>query len=136
MELNDAFYAASADESLRPQFFKRLESIENRSNTESVYLGAAMTLMASEYFNPYQKLRSFENGSRLIDAGISADPNNAELRFVRYLIQYYAPSFLNYRGQMKEDLAYINKAIENSTRSSAWIKNYKNFSAAISKDKS
>lgn len=128
--LNNDFYAASADDRLRPSFLQCLQEKTNHSNSEKVYLGAAMTLMASEYLNPYQKLKSFNSGTDMIDEGIAKDPRNGELRFVRYLIQSYSPSFLNYNNQLSEDLEVINASLNKAPIDLDWKQNYRAFKAA------
>ncbi len=37
------------------------------------------------------------------------EPENIEIRFIRLSVQKYAPSFLGYNKNIKEDLSFIQK---------------------------
>ena len=89
-----------------------LQKQDTLSPTLNAYLGAAMTMYAECVSLPHKKLKSFNNGKAHIEEAVVADPSNAEIRFIRYMVQNGAPKFLNYDNQ-EEDLK-------------VWLNHYKN----------
>lgn len=73
------------------------------------YLGAFQAIWAHHTVNPLGKLNSFNEGRKKIEAALKIEPNNIEIRFVRYSIQKNAPSFLNYRKNIVEDRKFLNE---------------------------
>ena len=45
----------------------------------------------------------------MLEEAIKRDPDNAEFRFLRLVIQEHAPGFLGYKGNIEKDCAYIRK---------------------------
>ncbi len=71
------------------------------------YKGATEALVAKHAWNPYTKLSYLQRSRRTLNEAIRRDPNNPEIRFLRYSIQYYVPSWLGYSGNLKEDKSQI-----------------------------
>lgn len=86
-----------------------LQNIVKNSNNTTLngYDGASTLLYAEHYWNPYDKLKAFNNGKTKLDNAIKADSSNIELRYLRYSIQKNAPSFLGYNENTKEDRALL-----------------------------
>ena len=83
-----------------PCFAPELENIIGESYTNSsllqAYKGAASTINADCLRSPAKKLKSFKQGRELLDQAIEKEPDNPEIRFIRYMVQDGAPAFLNY----------------------------------------
>jgi len=60
------------------------------------YLGAATTTLANCKKFPTSKLSVFFEGKRMLEDAIEMDPENVEIRFIRYTIQTNIPGILNY----------------------------------------
>ena len=45
----------------------------------------------------------FKKGKEKLAEAIKADPDNVELRFLRFSVQAEAPAFLGYRDNLEED---------------------------------
>lgn len=116
------FFKASANEDLRTSYFEYVMSLEPE-NTIMCYQGAAHTLVAGESYNPYTKLSKFLEGKALIEKSIANEPENAELRYIRFLIQTKAPSFLNYNENIAQDYNHIIK----SNSQEIWMKHFQEF---------
>ena len=67
------------------------------------YHGVAQMMMAKHVGNPFKKLSYFNKGKDLFSEAISADPQNLELRFLRFTVQAETPGFLNYKQNLGED---------------------------------
>ena len=71
------------------------------------YKGSATMMKAKYVINPFSKLSNFLNGKKLLEKGISEDPGNAELRYLRFTIQNNTPSFLGYKANIKQDKNFL-----------------------------
>jgi len=56
-----------------------------------------------------ERLKTFKEGKAKLEAGIAADPDNAELHFLRLSIQEKAPKIVGYKKDMEADKAYVIK---------------------------
>ncbi|MDC1211994.1 hypothetical protein N8Z73_00795 [bacterium] len=120
--LSTSFFEASANVKKRSEFHDFLELRTIKSTTNRAYLGAAKALMAEVVSNPYTKLSYFNDGKKLIDQAIKMDPKNAELRYLRFMIQQNTPDFLNYSDDINADFEILKREIENTTTRTSWMK--------------
>ena len=60
--------------------------------------------------SPATKLKLFKQGRKLLEASIKEDPDNAEYRFLRLIIQEHAPGVLGYKYDLEKDSEYIRKS--------------------------
>src|SRR5450432_382207 len=107
----------------RPAFYKAMES-DNKSlvdaqiselnsapaNVKDAFLGAMTMRRAGIGGNPASKLKLFKQGHKLLEAAIKQDPNNAEFRFLRLMIQENAPGILGYKDDEQKDSEFIRKS--------------------------
>lgn len=71
------------------------------------YLGGLQTIWANHVFSPFSKLSTFNQGKKNIERAVAAEPDNAEIRYVRLSIQKNAPSFLGYHSMIGTDEAFL-----------------------------
>ena len=71
------------------------------------YKGGAEALEAKHAWNPYTKLNYLSKSMSTLDQAIKVDPENAEIRFIRFSIQYHIPQFLGYSKNLDEDAHMI-----------------------------
>ena len=57
--------------------------------------------MAKHAVNPLSKYSYFKKGKKALDNAVSKDPNNLEIRFMRYISQEQTPAFLGYNKDLK-----------------------------------
>ena len=119
--LSTSFFEASANQAKRAEFHDFLKSVKSKSTVLRAYYGASKALMAEVVSNPYSKLSYFKEGKELIEDAIKSDPNDAELRYVRFMIQQNTPDFLDYNGEMERDFAYLKTSIQNSEMKTTWM---------------
>lgn len=82
------------------------------SNTIQAYR-ASMIMRQAEYTHtPWNKYSYFKKGKKLLETCIAADPDDVEIRFVRYMVQSHLPVFLNYSSDIEKDKSYIVKNIK------------------------
>lgn len=113
--------AQSNLEIARKEFMKNqkeaLEKIINMPEDNDpvllAYQGASKAQMASFVGSPIGKLKYFNSGKKMLDQSLNTS-KNVESVYLRLLIQLNAPSFLNYKGDIQNDLAFFKKNIEES----------------------
>lgn len=75
------------------------------------YKASATMMMANYVLNPFTKLSYFNKGKKLLEQAIETAPVNAELRFLRFVIQTNIPSFLGYNSNIGEDKNLLMKSV-------------------------
>ena len=95
-------------------------SINNTDAVSIAYMGMCQTMMAQYAFLPTAKLEHFNNGKQAIEEAISTDRLNAELRYIRLLVQLNAPWFLGYNKNISEDMDVFLEAVESKKISGNW----------------
>jgi len=55
------------------------------------------------------RLKMFKEGKAKLEAGIAADPDNAELHFIRLSIQEKSPKIVGYKGNIEADKTFVIK---------------------------
>lgn len=104
-EIRDDFHSTEPDKQ------HLLTVINDDSYAESsislAYYGLCEAMMAEHLFLPTSKISSFKKGKLKIEQAISDHPENSELRYIRLLIQLNTPKFVNYHGEISEDLQYF-----------------------------
>ena len=66
-------------------------------------------LQAKHTFNPYKKLAYFNTGKTWLEGAVKKDPENIEIRFMRFCIQTNTPFFLGYNNETIADKNMILK---------------------------
>jgi len=97
---------AFADKKLCSQMIEALKK-ENSTPLFLAYLGGLQTIWANHVFSPASKFNTFNDGKKNIEKAVSADPNNAEIRFIRLSVQKNAPAFLGYNAMIKTDKNFL-----------------------------
>jgi len=98
------FYEASVNKSAAAKFQKALSVVDKNSSPVLLcYKGVAEMMQAKHVLSPFNKLAKFKNGKSMIEESISRDPDDLELRFLRFSIQSNLPAFLNYDSQIPGD---------------------------------
>ena len=111
-ELRNHFGDFDKKESLCKSYLSKLDEKSTLSNTLKGYQGVLTMTMAEHVSNPYTKYKYFNKGKDILEAAIKSDPFNLELRYLRYVCQYYTPDFVDYKGQMKQDKAYMKTKVD------------------------
>jgi hypothetical protein len=119
--LSESFYKASMEMDFREPFHESMENMRSDSPLSKAYLGASKAMLAETVSNPYSKYSYFVEGKELIESAVKLDPNDPEIRYVRFMIQSHTPAFLGYSSETKEDFTKIIAEIGASQHSPTWI---------------
>jgi hypothetical protein len=104
-----------------------LQAVENEKKTDELlailtrenpqeplligYKAALEALKAKHVFNPYNKMTYLKKAQKTFEQAIGLSPEDVELRFLRYSVQHYLPSFLGASKNLDEDKRVIIKNI-------------------------
>ena len=112
-EVRSSYSKAVLDKKLCEKMIEELELSKEKSVIAIAYLGAYQTIWANHVFNPLSKLATFKKGKNNIELAISKEPENVEIRYIRFSVQKNAPSFLGYDNSLKEDRNFLVKNKKN-----------------------
>jgi hypothetical protein len=82
-------------------------SLEVNNTLKRAYFAAGEMASAQYKFGPLAKLNTFNAGKKILDECAKTEPDNPEIRFIRYAIQLKCPAFLGYIKNKKEDKQVI-----------------------------
>jgi hypothetical protein len=96
-----------------------LRAIDNSKTTDSLfdvinrqpvrlpvinaYMGALLALKAKHTWNPYAKLRYLNDAEKTLGEAVNNDPENLEIRFLRFSVECNVPAFLGAGKNLEED---------------------------------
>jgi len=107
-EVKTLFEASTYSRSSADRLLKLLSKIDHSSAPLLIcYKGVAEMMQAKYGFNPINKFRRFKRGKNLIEEAVKKEPDNLEIRFLRFVIQTNLPTFLNYNEHIKDDKTYL-----------------------------
>ena len=112
-EVRTSYSKAVLDKKLCKKMIEELELSKEKYVIALAYLGAYQTIWANHVFNPLSKLATFKKGKNNIELAISKEPENVEIRYIRFSVQKNAPSFLGYNSHLKEDKDFLVKNKKN-----------------------
>jgi len=106
-QLRQRYYAAVQSSTVTDKLYAELKKQQKPSPVILAYVGSLEALRAKHALNPYYKIQYLKEADQTMRKAVKADPNNIEIRFLRYSYQYYVPEFLGYSEEKGEDVAVI-----------------------------
>jgi len=92
-----------------------IKTANNECITILAYRASLSMRQAEFVINPYKKWAFFKLGRNQLEEIIQNNPENVEIRFIRYLTQSNIPSFLGYSDQLETDKKYIKNKLPSSS---------------------
>ena len=111
LKVRKYYYLAIDSEEKFKEFENILVNFNNPDNTILGYVGMSFMLKAKYAWLPNYKMDYFTKGKNFLESAISNDPNNVELKFMRFCVQNDTPSFLSYKKNLESDKRHLMKAI-------------------------
>ncbi len=111
LKVRKYYYLAIESEEKFKEFENILVKYSNPDNTILGYIGMSFMLKAKYAWLPNYKMEYFTKGKNFLESAISNDPNNVELKFMRFCVQNDTPSFLSYKRNLENDKRYLMKSI-------------------------
>jgi len=111
-EIRLEFYDAVRNEKAADKFYKKLKGENLNDPMLLAYFGSAEAVRAKHSWNPYNKVAYLKSGLKNLNNAVSAKPDNLEIRFLRFSLEHYIPSFLSMSDHLDTDKTHIVKLIE------------------------
>ncbi len=111
-QLRAKYHLFPDQEALCEQFERKLSQHITNDPICRVYFGAIKAVSAKFPFNPYTKLKRFNEGKTQIEKAVKGAPNSMEVRFIRFTIQSESPSMLGYQQNVESDRDFILAHVE------------------------
>lgn len=105
---------AIEDDKITDSLLLRVDKISNKSAIMIGYKGTLEALKAKHAWNPYNKIKYVSKSLKTMQQAINADSQNMEIRFMRFSIEHYTPSFLGFSKNLEEDRKEIAKHYQNN----------------------
>lgn len=97
---------------LTTNLYNELSSLNSNDPLIWAYVATLEGLKAKHSWNPYSKLKYVNRADKQISKAVAASPEDLEIRFMRFSLQYYTPSFLGYSDDLVEDRKMIVRLFE------------------------
>ena len=102
-KIREDYVAAITSSNKANDLCVELSSIKNPDALILAYLGSAQAIKAKHAWNPLSKMSYLKEGFNTINKAVSKDPNQLEVRFLRFSLQFYVPDFLGYSKNIETD---------------------------------
>lgn len=114
-QLRKDYILSVEDSNKADQLYKKLKSIKSPDALTLAYLGSVEAIKGKHAWSPVNKLSYLKKGFSTIDKAVIKDPNQLEVRFLRFSLQYYVPAFLGYSKNLMTDKDKIVVLVKNTT---------------------
>jgi hypothetical protein len=101
--LRRAYAAAIESNREAESLLNKLLQEDTGSALELAYMGATEALQAKHHRNPFRKLQFVKQAQEILSQAVVLDPQQVEIRYLRFSIQHHLPSFLKVQDHWKED---------------------------------
>lgn len=91
----------------------KLNKLPNKTALTTGYCGTLEALKAKHSWNPYNKIKYVKVSLRTMQKAIDMDKENLEIRFMRFSIEHFTPSFLGFSKDLPIDRKEIIKHYQN-----------------------
>ncbi|OAQ42074.1 hypothetical protein A5893_02875 [Pedobacter psychrophilus] len=113
-QIREDYIACITDSDKADKLCDQLAEVKNPSAVIMAYLGSVQAIKAKHAWNPVSKMSYLSKGFDTINKAVAKDPNQLEVRFLRFSLQYYVPSFLGYSNNLMTDKNIIVSILKNS----------------------
>ncbi len=124
-ELRGGFFSMHDEKCGQLKFFEAIQSETYDSPVHQSYAGTAEAASAECVSGPRSKLRYFNRGKANLEEAVKRQPDNPEIRFMRFATQANIPSFLFY-DNISDDVALIINhlpwLLKDSSNNAFWVK--------------
>lgn len=110
-DLRVGYLAASKDEEAAKEFHAKMEKYTGSEPVVLGYKAASEAVMAKYAWNPYFKMKHLDTAMELFDQAVALDNDHPEIRFLRFVVEYHVPRYLNMSTHLQEDKAIVIESL-------------------------
>ena len=103
INIRSLYRQALSAESALNDFSSKTKSFANVDPLAKAYYGTALALRARASIAPTTKLSLANQAETHLNAAATSQPQNLEIRFLRYSFEYGTPAFVNMKKNMQVD---------------------------------
>ncbi len=84
--------------------------IKEKDTSQALFLayqGATEVMKAKYSYNPFSQISYIKIGTKHLKNAFEKDPNNFEIRFLRFAIEYHLPSILGMSDDINDDKIFL-----------------------------
>lgn len=116
-EIRNLYLEARESAKQADAFYQQLEVNDRENGLILAYWASAQALKAKHMFNPFSKLALLQKAAQNFKQAIENNPNDIEMRFLRYTVEVNTPSFVNLSQHLVEDKELILERFEHFDKS-------------------
>ncbi|HLP49423.1 MAG TPA: hypothetical protein VK154_00920 [Chitinophagales bacterium] len=106
-QLRDMFLAATERKGALDTLARKLETIPSKNPTEESYYGLCNGLYCNYDDGNWAKMKHVIKAKNHLNSAVDRDPKDPELRFLRFMLEHFLPSFLGFNKHIPDDLAVV-----------------------------
>jgi len=106
-EIRKTFQLAIENESITNKLSSDLKKITKPDPLILAYIASVEALKAKHTWNPFSKHEYMKSFGKMMNEAVSKMPENIEIRYLRYNIEFNVPSYLGYSPNLEEDRKHI-----------------------------
>lgn len=119
IEIRKQMLRAIKSPKVTDSLYTSLQKITSKPPLVIAYIGALEALKAKDSWNPYKKIKYLNLSHKTVDRAASASPNDMEIHFIRFSIQFHLPGFLGLSKDMVADKNEIIRQLKQKYYGSA-----------------
>lgn len=106
-EIRKTFQLAINNSNITEKLSSDLKKISKPDALTQAYIASLEALKAKHAWNPFTKHQYMKSFGDMMNNAVNRMPENMEIRYLRYNIQYNVPSYLGYSSNLEEDRKFI-----------------------------
>lgn len=110
--IRSEFHKAALDPKRVESFHHYMSEFDDREPVLKAYKAASEALIAQVTWNPMEKYQQVKRFEALINDAVKNAPDNLEIRFLRFSVEYSIPRFLGVSNNLEEDKNVIISNLE------------------------
>lgn len=108
-EIRKSFHLALLDQTKVESFHNFMKEQSDDNPTVVAYKAMSEALMSQKAWNPIEKFVYIQNYQETMNGAIQSDAMNLEIRFLRFSVEYYIPTWLGFSKNIEKDTDFINR---------------------------
>ncbi|HEY8401491.1 MAG TPA: hypothetical protein VIK89_09530 [Cytophagaceae bacterium] len=108
-DIRKEYVEAAEDKKKADKFHERLSNNDNQTGILQAYRAAAEALLGKHAFFVTRKVAYVKRSLRMFEEAVRKDPENIEIRYLRFSIEHHLPAFLGMSDHLQEDVQHIVK---------------------------
>jgi hypothetical protein len=102
-DLRRLYEKGAKDKAICEKLLKHLNQYKGQDPVVLGFKAGVQGMMAKHAWGPYAKIKHLRTSAEIFENVIKKHPQVAEVRFLRYSLEFFIPRYLNMSGHLDED---------------------------------